>query len=288
MKILVTGSKGQLGSELRVLSADYPQHLFIFSDIEELDVCNEVAVSSFIKENQIDLIINCAAYTAVDKAEQEKDAAFKLNASAVENLCKAAVANNSFLVQVSTDYVFDGTKKTPYTEEDTTNPVSVYGNSKLKGEEIIFKYALPSLIIRTSWLYSTFGNNFVKTILRLANQKPELRIIADQHGTPTYARDLAKAILDIISLHRLPDKPELYLFSNLGETTWYEFAKTITTLSKIDIPVHPIETKDYPTAATRPQNSLFSKDKIIRDFHLQIPEWKESLKDCLHILKKSN
>jgi len=288
MKILVTGSKGQLGSELRVLSADYPQHLLIFTDIEELDVCDEAAVASFIKENQIDLVINCAAYTAVDKAEQDRDAAFKLNADAVENLCKAALANNTFLVHVSTDYVFDGTKKTPYTEADAVNPVSVYGNSKLKGEEIIFKYDLPSLIIRTSWLYSSFGNNFVKTILRLASEKPELRIIADQHGTPTYARDLAKAILEIISLNPLPGKPEVYLYSNLGETTWYEFAKAITTFSQIDIPVHPIETKDYPTAATRPQNSLFSKDKIIRDFHLQIPEWKESLKDCLEILKKNN
>lgn len=288
MKILVTGSKGQLGSELRVLSPDYPQHLFIFSDIEELDICDEAAVSSFVKENQIDLIINCAAYTAVDKAEQERDAAFKLNAAAVENLCKAAVANNAYLVHVSTDYVFDGTKKTPYTEADAVNPVSVYGSSKLRGEEMIVKYDLPSLIIRTSWLYSSFGNNFVKTMLRLANEKPELRIIADQHGTPTYARDLAKAILDIISLHPLPGKPELYLYSNLGETTWYGFVKAITAFSKIDIPVHPIETKDYPTAATRPQNSIFSKDKIIRDFHLQIPEWKESLKDCLAILKKNN
>ncbi|HNW69940.1 MAG TPA: dTDP-4-dehydrorhamnose reductase [Bacteroidales bacterium] len=288
MKILITGSKGQLGNELRVLSADYPQHQYFFCDIEELDVCNEAAVLSFIKEYQIELIINGAAYTAVDKAEQDRDAAFKLNAGAVENLCKAALANKTYLVHISTDYVFDGTKKSPYTEADAVNPVSVYGSSKLRGEEMIYKYALPSLIIRTSWLYSSFGNNFVKTILRLANEKPELRIIADQHGSPTYARDLAKAILDIISFHPLPGNPELYLFSNLGETTWYEFAKVITELSAINIPVIPIETKDYPTAATRPQNSIFSKDKIIRDFHLQIPEWKDSLKECLALLNKNN
>jgi dTDP-4-dehydrorhamnose reductase len=288
MKILITGSKGQLGRELQVLSADYSQHRYFFSDIEELDICDEAAVSSFIRENQIELIINCAAYTAVDKAEQERDAAFKLNAAAVENLCKAAIANKTYLVHISTDYVFDGTKKSPYTETDAVNPVSAYGRSKLKGEEVIFQYALPSLIIRTSWLYSSFGNNFVRTILRLAHEKPELRIIADQYGTPTYARDLAKAILEIISFHPLPRKPELYLFSNHGDTTWYEFAKAITELSGINIPVHPIETKDYPTAATRPQYSIFSKDKIIHDFHLQIPEWKDSLKECLAVLKENN
>jgi len=288
MKILITGSKGQLGRELQVLSADYPQHRYFFSDIEELDICDEAAVSSFLKENQIELIINCAAYTAVDKAEQERDAAFQLNGTAVENLCKAAVPNKTYLVHISTDYVFDGTKNSPYNETDAVNPVSVYGSSKLRGEEVILKYALPSLIIRTSWLYSSFGNNFVKTILRLAHEKPELRIIADQYGTPTYARDLAKAILEIISFHPLPGKPELYLFSNHGDTTWYEFAKAITELSGINIPVHPIETKDYPTAATRPQYSIFSKDKIIRDFHLQIPEWKDSLEECLAVLKKNS
>ncbi len=288
MNILVTGSKGQLGNDLRVLSLDYPQHHYVFTDIEELNICDESAVFDFVSENNIDLIINCAAYTAVDKAEQEQQKALELNATAVEYLCKAAISAQAFLIQISTDYVFDGKKTSPYIETDVVGPVSAYGNTKLKGEEVILKYGLPSLIIRTSWLYSSFGNNFVKTILRLAKEKPELRIIADQYGTPTYARDLAKAILDIISFNSLPDHPEIYHFSNGGDTTWYDFAKAITELSGINIPVHPIETKDYPTAATRPQYSIFSKDKIIRDFNLQIPDWKDSLKKCLAILNKDH
>jgi len=284
--ILVTGSNGQLGNEIRVLSASYPQHRYFFTDIDELDICNGKAVDEFVSKNNFTHIINCAAYTAVDKAEQEQQKALELNASAVGFLCHAAKANNIFLVEVSTDYVFDGKKTSPYTEVDVVGPVSAYGITKFKGEEVILEYGLPSLIIRTSWLYSSFGNNFVKTILRLAKEKPELRIIADQYGTPTYARDLAKAILDIISSNSLPDHPEIYHFSNAGDTTWYGFAKAITELSGIKIPVHPIETKDYPTAATRPQYSIFSKDKIIRDFNLQIPDWKDSLKKCLAILNK--
>jgi len=288
MNILVTGSNGQLGNDLRVLSPEYPQYHCFFTDIEELNICDEVAVFNFVSENNIELIINCAAYTAVDKAEQEQQKALELNATAVENLCKAALSAQAFLIEISTDYVFDGKKTSPYIETDITGPVSAYGASKLKGEEVILKFGLPSLIIRTSWLYSSFGNNFVKTILRLAKEKPELRIIADQYGTPTYARDLARAILDIIAFNNLPAHPEIYHFSNAGDTTWYGFAKAITELSGINIPVHPIETKDYPTAATRPQYSIFRKDKIIRDFNLQIPDWKDSLKDCLAILNKDH
>mgnify|MGYP001159338445 CR=1 FL=1 len=286
MNILVTGSNGQLGNEMRLVSNEFVQHNYFFTDIEELDICDENAVSNFVTENQIELIINCAAYTAVDKAETEKQAAYQLNFQAVENLCKVALLSKLYLIHISTDYVFDGTKKSPYTEEDATNPVSIYGHSKLQGEEIIIKYGLPSMIIRTSWLYSSFGNNFVKTMLRLSKDKPELRVVADQYGTPTYAGDLARAILEIISQNSLPAKPEIYNYSNLGETTWYEFAQTIMELSGIQIPVIPICTKDFPTAAIRPPYSIFSKNKIIRDFHLHIPDWKDSLKICLHRLEK--
>jgi len=277
-----------LGNELQVLSGAYPQNDYFFTDIEELNVCNKKDVLDFVILNNIQLIINCAAYTAVDKAEQESLKAFELNATAVEYLCETAKAIEAFLVQISTDYVFDGKKNVPYSEKDPVGPVSVYGNSKLKGEEVILKYNLPSLIIRTSWLYSSYGNNFVKTILRLAKEKTELRIIADQYGTPTYARDLARAVLDIISLKNLPSQPEIYHYSNSGETTWFGFANAITELSGIKIPVKPIRTEEYPTAATRPQFSTFCKDKIIRDFNLKIPHWKDSLRDCLDLLNKNN
>ncbi len=288
MRVLITGSKGQLGNELQLLSKSYPQHTYFFTDIEELDICNLKAVLSFITDNKIELIINGAAYTAVDKAEQEKEAAHKINAAAVENLCEAAKEYNAYLVHVSTDYVFDGLKDKPYLETDTVNPASEYGNSKLKGEENVLRYAIPSCIIRTSWLYSSFGNNFVKTILRLAKERPELRIVADQHGTPTYARDLAKAILEIITFHKLPQKPEIYHYSNMGEITWYDFARAITEIAGIAVPIHPIQTKDFPTAAIRPPYSVFSKEKIIRDYHIYIPDWYDSLKDCMAILMKSN
>ncbi len=286
--ILVTGSNGQLGNELRVLSAAYPQHRYFFTDIEELDICNEKAVNEFVSKNNFTHIINCAAYTAVDKAEQEQLQAHKLNVDAVDYLCRAAKAAKAFFVHVSTDYVFDGKKNTPYTETDAVCPVSAYGITKLQGEEVVLKHGMPSLIIRTSWLYSSFGNNFVKTILRLSKEKPFLRVVADQHGTPTYARDLAKAILEIISSHPLPGKPGIYHFSNAGAITWFDFAKAITELSGIVIDIQPVETKDYPTAAVRPQYSVFSKEKIVRDFNLQIPDWKESLKACLDILNKNN
>ncbi|HNZ43581.1 MAG TPA: dTDP-4-dehydrorhamnose reductase [Bacteroidales bacterium] len=286
--ILVTGSNGQLGNEIRVLADTCTQHRYFFTDIDELDICNEKAVDEFVSKNNITYIINCAAYTAVDKAEQEQQKAFEINATAVDNLCKAAKTAGAFMLQISTDYVFDGTKNTPYIETDKVNPVSVYGKSKLKGEEFVLSHGLPALIVRTSWLYSSFGNNFVKTILRLAKEKAGLRIIADQYGTPTYARDLAKAVLQVVSDKTLPRSPEIYHFSNAGETNWYGFAKAITELSGINIPVEPIQTKDYPTAATRPPYSVFSKEKIIRDFNLHIPDWKDSLKACLDILNKNN
>jgi dTDP-4-dehydrorhamnose reductase len=284
MNILVTGSKGQLGNELRVLSLQFPEHSFLFTDIDELDICDKEAIEEIVLKNHIQLIINCAAYTAVDKAEQEQQFAFKLNAEAVGNLCEVAQTNKVFLVQISTDYVFDGLKKGAYLETDKTHPVSVYAKTKCKGEEIIQQHQLPSLIIRTSWLYSSFGNNFVKTILRLSQEKTHLNVISDQVGAPTYARDLAKAILQIISSGKLPKNPEIYNYANEGSISWYDFAVAILEISGSKTPVHPIPTKDYPLPAPRPANSLFCLDKIKKDYGINIPFWKDSLKECLSII----
>jgi dTDP-4-dehydrorhamnose reductase len=284
MNVLITGSKGQLGNELRVLSAQFPDHSYFFTDIAELDICDKTAIEETVARNRIGLIINCAAYTAVDKAEQEQQFAFKLNAEAVGNLCEVAQNNKIFLIHISTDYVFDGLKKGPYLETDKTRPVSVYAKTKCKGEEIIQQHQLPAFITRTSWLYSSFGNNFVKTILRLSQEKTHLNVICDQFGAPTYARDLAKAILQMISSGNLPKKPEIYHFANEGKISWYDFAVAILEISGSKTPVHPIPAIDYPLPAQRPANSLFCLDKIKRDFGIGIPFWKDSLKDCLNII----
>ncbi|MEI6124766.1 MAG: dTDP-4-dehydrorhamnose reductase [Bacteroidota bacterium] len=287
MNILVTGSNGQLGSEIKVLSEQFSQHHYFFTDIEELDICDSIAVENYIYENKINLIINCAAYTAVDKAEQEPELAFKINAQAVENICVAALKHAAFLIHISTDYVYDGKKDNPYLENNITNPISVYGKSKLKGEEIIIAHKLPALILRTSWLYSSFGSNFVKTILGLLKEKSRVNIISDQIGTPTYAADLAKIILDIITHEDLPTHPEIYHFSDDGITTWYEFALLIAEIMNSKTFIHPISTKEYPTPATRPQFSLLSKEKIKHDFNIQIPFWQDSLKKCLAIIEEN-
>ncbi|MCK9611918.1 MAG: dTDP-4-dehydrorhamnose reductase [Bacteroidales bacterium] len=285
MKILVTGSNGQLGSELRLYSGDFPQHNFFFTDIEELDICDKKAVYDFVALNNIELIINCAAYNAVDKAETDSTAAFELNAVAVEALCHAAKANNSFVVHISTDFVFDGQKKTPYTETDTPGPLSIYAASKFKGEEIVLNSKIPSYIIRTSWLYSSFGNNFVKTIMRLAKEKPELRVVNDQIGSPSYARDLAEAILNMISYYTLPEKPELYHYSNEGEISWFDFAKNIVEFSALNTRVLPISALEFNAAAKRPAYSVMDKKKIKDSFGLTIPYWEDSLKKCIELLK---
>ena len=284
MKILVTGSNGQLGNEMRLLTSQYPGHSFLFTDIAELDICDKSAVEEMVAGKNIQVIVNCAAYTAVDKAEQEPQQALKLNAGAVENLCEVSQNHNIFLVHISTDYVFDGLKSGFYSETDNTNPVSVYGKTKRKAEEIILQYQIPSFIIRTSWLYSSFGNNFVKTILRLSKEKPFLNIVSDQIGAPTYARDLAQAVMKMISSGKLPQHPEIYHYANEGKISWYDFALAIVELTNGNIPVNPIPAKDYPVAATRPANSMFCLDKIKADFDISIPFWKDSLKDCLNIL----
>lgn len=283
MKILVTGSKGQLGSELKALSQNFKQLKFLFTDVEELDICSKEAVDSFFEANSIDFVINCAGYTAVDKAEEESDLAFEINAKSLEFLSQACKIHNACLIHISTDYVFDGLSEIAYLETDTPAPNSVYGHSKLAGEQAIDKYAKNAVIFRTSWLYSAYGNNFVKTMLRLASERDELGIIDDQIGSPTYAKDLAATILNIISNYK-PNGVDYYNYSNEGVCSWFEFASAIFELKKITIKINPIETKDYPTAAARPAYSLLDKSKIKNIYNINIPNWKTSLGNCLKLL----
>jgi len=281
--ILVTGVNGQVGSEIKELSSNYDYN-FLFTTSKELDITEHKKVKEFIKENNIKTIINCGAYTGVDKAEDEKELANDINHLAVKNL---AILSNEFgikLIHISTDYVFDGENFKPYTENDITNPNGVYGQTKLDGENTMCDYNLKnSIIIRTSWVYSSFGNNFVKTMLRLGKEKDELGVIFDQVGTPTYARDLAKTILDILPNIK-NDKTEIYNYSNKGVLSWYDFAKEIMRMAKLDCIINPIETKDYPTPAKRPHYSLLNKSKIKQEFHITIPYWKDSLDECLKVM----
>ena len=278
--ILVTGSKGQLGSEIKELSVEY-QDNFYFTDRNELDITNKDAVDGFCIQNNIDVIINCAAYTAVDKAEEDGGNADKTNHLAVKNLAEISKEKNIKFIHISTDYVFNGENFKPYTEEDKTNPNGVYGRTKLDGEKAMQKInPNNSIIIRTSWVYSSYGANFVKTMLRLGKGKESLGVIFDQVGTPTYARDLAKTILEILpQLHN--DKVEVYHYSNEGVLSWYDFAKEIMRMAKIECQINPIETKEYPTPATRPHYSLLNKSKIKKEYNIAIPYWKDSLDVCL-------
>ena len=279
--ILVTGSKGQLGSELKDFESEFKQYSFYFTDSDSLDITDHEKVKKYCIENEIEIIINCAAHTAVDKAETEIELSTKLNHLAVENFGNIAKVNNIKLIHISTDYVFDGTNYTPYSEKQNTNPQSVYGNTKLAGEQALQKInPKNSIIIRTSWVYSSFGNNFVKTMLRLGKERDELRVIFDQVGSPTYAGDLSKAILEIIP--QLKNKEvEIYHFSNEGVCSWYDFAKAIFDNNKVDIKVNPIETSQYLTPAKRPFYSVFNKSKIKEQFNVEVPFWKDALKLCL-------
>ena len=281
--ILITGSNGQLGSEIKDISLKYKYHLF-FTDRESLDISNSEAIEEFISCNTITTIINCAAYTAVDKAEKDALNAEKINHLAVKSLAEIAKKRSIKLIHISTDYVFDGKNYKPYNEDDTTHPNSVYGESKLNGENAMLTInPSSSIIIRTSWVYSSFGNNFVKTMLKLGKERDSLGVIFDQIGTPTYARDLAKAILDIVP--KLDAKNvAIYNYSNEGVLSWYDFAKEIMKMAKIDCQIHPIETTEYPTPATRPHYSLLNKAKIKREFDIVIPYWKESLHQCLKLM----
>ena len=271
--ILVTGSNGQLGSELRELT-DNPEFHYHFTDHKSLDITNSRAVEKYCIENQINAIVNCAAYTAVDKAETEQELAEKTNHLAVRNMAKIAKDHNIRLIHVSTDYVFYGKHCEPYGEEDETNPQSVYGKTKLAGEKAILQIAPKnSIIIRTSWLYSSYGRNFVKTMLRLGKEREELGMISDQIGTPTYARDLANTIIKIIQHKKLNthSSPEVYHYSNGGFCSWYDFAKEIMNVAKLDCQINPIKTHQYPTPAKRPRYSMLDKAKIKKDFNIEIP-----------------
>lgn len=281
--ILVTGSNGQLGSEIKELSQSYLYNFF-FTDRDTLDITNEEAIKSFIETNSINTIINCAAYTAVDKAESDEITADLVNRKAVKKLAKVSSTNNMKLIHISTDYVFDGTNHIPYNEVNQTNPQSVYGKTKLDGENEMIKInPVNSIIIRTSWVYSSFGANFVKTMLRLGKEKESLGVIYDQVGTPTYARDLAQVILDILPQINTT-KVEIYNYSNEGVLSWYDFAKEIMKMAKINCTINPIETYQYPTPAKRPHYSLLNKSKIKQEFNLTIPYWKDSLDKALRAL----
>lgn len=284
VNILVTGSSGQLGSEIRELSKNYG-YSFIFADKQTLDIANSDNLKEFILSNNINVIINCAAYTAVDKAEQDKENANLINNIAVQNLATIAKELNIKLIHISTDYIFDGTSCKPYTELDSVNPIGVYGKTKLDGEKSMQEINPPnSIIIRTSWVFSSYGTNFVKTMLRLGSEREGLNVVFDQVGTPTYARDLAKAILDI--LPKIQNKTvEIYNYSNEGVTSWYDFAKEIMKIANLKCAVNPIESKDYPTPTKRPHFSVLNKSNIKHEFNIAIPYWKDSLKECIVKIK---
>ena len=279
MNILITGCNGQLGNEMQLLEANNSQHTYFNTDVAELDITDQEAIVKFVTDNEIGGIVNCAAYTAVDKAEDNQELCTKLNATAPEYLAKAIEKRGGWMIQISTDYVFDGTNHTPYVESDPVCPNSVYGRTKLAGEKAAQKACCRTMIIRTAWLYSTFGNNFVKTMIRLGKEKPELGVIFDQIGTPTYARDLAVAIYAAINQGVAPG---IYHFSNEGVISWYDFTKAIHRIAGITTcHVRPLHTAEYPTPASRPHYSVLDKTKIKQVYNLEIPYWEESLEVCV-------
>jgi len=278
-KIIILGAKGQLGNEFQELESHFPAFTFYFFDVAELDIVQADLVNKKISEIKPDYVVNCAAYTAVDKAESDKELAYAINSDAVRNIAAACTANGSKLVHISTDYVFDGEASQPYQEDSNVNPSSVYGLSKLKGEKEALDADNDAIIIRTAWVYSIYGNNFVKTMLRLMSTKPEISVVADQYGSPTYARDLAVAIMQIISSDKWV--PGIYHFTNEGIINWFDFASEIKAISGLPCTIHPITTDQYPTAAKRPKYSVLDKAKIQETFNIELKDWKESLQECL-------
>lgn len=287
MKILVTGANGQLGSEFQYL-APGSRHQLLFCDIDEMDLSKENSIKSYLASQEMDAIIHCGAYTKVDDAEDNRSLAHAINAEAPGIIAKHCAQNNIRLIHISTDYVFDGQGYSPITEENTPNPLSVYGNSKLKGEKNILRQLENAYIIRTSWVYSSYGSNFVKTMLKLGEEREALSVVYDQIGTPTYARDLAASILHIVDQWRTTDQPGIYNYSNEGVTSWYDFAKSIFDIGKIACIVSPILSSGYPTKAARPPFSVLSKEKISKTFNLTIPHWKDSLIECIDSLNANN
>ena len=279
--ILITGSNGQLGSEIGVLSKT-SRHSFFFTDVAELDITDKSAVDIFVTENKIDILVNCAAYTHVDKAEEDTETADKINHLAVKNLSEVCAENKLMLIHISTDYVYDGTKNTPYVESDPTTPLGIYGRTKLDGENAVIHSGCDYLIIRTSWLYSSFGNNFVKTMRRLTAEKESLKVVFDQVGTPTYAGDLANTILDIIDSEKIDSNSGICHFSNEGVCSWYDFAIEIRDLFKNECDIQPCHSDEFPSKVTRPNFSVLDKTKIKETFDLKIPHWKTSLALMAH------
>lgn len=289
MKILITGSYGQLGSELKELSVNYPEWEFLFTDADTLDITNEAAVDAFLRNYGPSMVINCAAYTAVDKAEMDTNAAHQVNAIAPGILAKLSKKYKSGFTHISTDYVFDGKYYKPYSEYDVVNPAGVYGKTKLAGERLIRSANPNAIIIRTAWLYSAFGNNFVKTMLRLGKERDVLKVVFDQTGTPTYAADLAQALLTVAerySKNQADAVPGIYHYSNEGVASWYDFAKSIIEIAGIPCQVMPVLSEEYPTPAKRPHFSVLNKSKIKATFNITIPYWKESLKVCIDKIQK--
>ncbi len=284
MKILVTGANGQLGNCLqKELSKDDSLEVF-YTDANVLDITDPQALNRFLEDNPVDIVVNCAAYTAVDRAESDTLKAAGINTAAVGNLGQAASKFGFKVIHISTDYVFSGENYRPYEENDEPYPQSIYGRTKLEGEGLLTSFCNDTIIIRTAWLYSEFGNNFVKTMLRLASEKDEINVVSDQIGSPTYAGDLAVAIHAIISAEKW--QPGIYHFTNEGVASWYDFTKTIFEITGKDVKVNPIRTKEYPTPAKRPLYSVLSKNKIKNTFGLEIPYWRDSLKKCIEKLPK--
>ena len=276
-KVLVTGASGQLGNSIKRTWPNFKGLKFVFTDVADLDITSSEEVNTFFESNALDYCINCAAYTLVDKAEEEVDKAYLINATAVKNLAEACQTTGAVLIHISTDFVFDGTKRSPYTEEDTPNPLSVYGKSKLKGEEYIKGICERYFILRTSWLYSEYGNNFVKTMLRLAETRKQISVVNDQIGSPTYAGDLAEFILKVISSESTAYG--LYHYSNSGAISWYDFAVEIFNYFGKDLHVTPVPTGGFPTTAIRPAYSVMNHSKINKHLSIVAPIWSESLKN---------
>ena len=284
--ILITGAKGQLGSEINKLSRKYLGYDFIFTDIDTLDITNRGQTTEFIKKNEPDWIINCAAYNLVDKAENEPAKAMLINSEAVKNIAESITGSECKFIHVSTDYVFDGNSNIPYNENSPANPVSAYGKSKYSGELAALRYNR-SMVIRTSWLYSSFGNNFVRTILVKAKERDTLNVVFDQVGSPTYAGDLASAIIEIVALvirNKIAFNPGIYHYSNEGVCSWYDFAEEIVKEAGLSCKVLPILSKEYPTAARRPFYSVLDKSKIKQTYGIEIPHWRSSLKNCIKLM----
>ena len=284
MNILVTGANGQLGSEIRQISPYSPNFRFFFTDVDELDITDQDAVLHFFEKEGIDVVVNCAAYTAVDKAESDEPAAMRINAAAVEYIANACIKTDATLIHISTDYVYDGCAFKPYSEDHSVAPASVYGRSKLIGEKAALTVN-KSVVIRTSWLYSSFGVNFVKTMLRLGKERETINVVSDQTGTPTYAADLAHAIMEIVRYDEQNQlKTGIFHYSNEGVCSWYDFAHEIMQQAELKCVVRPIETKDYPAPAPRPHYSVLNKTRIRTEYGIVVPHWKDSLKRCLALI----